>query len=238
MILAAGKGTRLKHLTTDKPKALVEINGKPLLGILIEKLKGEGFDHILINIHHFGDLIINYILKNNNFGIKIEFSDERNMLLDTGGAILKAADFFSGNQPVLIHNVDIVSDIELKPLIETFNNSNDIAHLTVRKRQTNRYLLFDNNMYLTGWTNKTENRFKWVNNSAENFKEYAFSGIWAAKPEFVKNIPFSGAFSIIDVWLEMAKHHKLKGVVDNTSTWYDIGTPERIVELEKIVNKK
>ncbi len=238
MILAAGKGTRLRHLTRNKPKALVEVNGKPLLEILIEKLKREGFDHILINLHHFGRMIKDYVLENNCFGITVEFSDESGKLLDTGGAILKAADFFAGNEPVLIHNVDIFSDIRLKPLIESFGKSNDIARLIVRKRETKRYLLFDENMYLSGWTNKSSGEIKRVKGKPENYNEYAFSGIWMAKPEFVRQIPFTGAFSIINVWLEMAKRHKIKGVVDNSSLWHDLGTPDRIAELERIVKEK
>ncbi len=239
MILAAGKGTRLKHLTNNRPKALVELNGKPLLGILIEKLKKEGFDHILINIHHFGELIVNYITKNNNFGIKVEFSDERDRLLDTGGAILKAANFFEGDQPVLIHNVDIFSDIKLKPVLESFKRGDDIANLLVRKRNTKRYLLFDEKMYLAGWTDKRTNSFKHVKGVAsQHYNEYAFSGIWFAKPQFVKLIPYKGAFSIVDAWLEIARQNKIKGIVDNSALWRDAGTPENLSSLEILLKKQ
>ena len=136
MIFAAGLGTRLKPLTDNIPKALVTIGGKPLLQHTIEKLKSSGFDEIIINIHHFADQIVEFILSKNSFDIKIEFSDESNELLDTGGGIKKASHFFCDGEPFLIHNVDILSNINLNDLYLFHNSSNSIATLVCSKRKT------------------------------------------------------------------------------------------------------
>ncbi len=232
MILAAGKGTRLKQLTSNKPKALVELNGTPIIGLLLQKLKSQGFNRILINIHHFGNMIIEYIQKNHNFGLDITFSDESKQLLGTGGAILKAAPFFSDNETVLIHNVDIFSNINFNILMKRYTQPDIIAKLIVNQRKTKRYLLFDENLNLTGWTNKTTNEYRWVSKPVNNFKELAFSGIWIAKPEFVNMISLKGSFSIIDTWLEIANKKRIVAIVDKSSQWFDLGTPERIKQAE------
>ncbi len=232
IILAAGKGTRLKVLTQNRPKALVPLNGTPMLGALILKLKSQGFHHLLINIHHFGDLIIDYVVQNKNFGIDIRFSDERNQLLDTGGAILQAASFFRGEEPVLVHNVDILSDIDLHQLMETFKKTAAIAGLVVQKRDTKRRLLFNKEHKLVGWTNSATRETKWVNAPLQNPQPFAFSGIWIAHPRFVENIPFSGRFSIIDAWIKIAQSETILGLIENNAQWHDLGTIERIEKAE------
>src|SRR5690606_32019928 len=151
MIFAAGMGTRLKPLTDTIPKALVPVGGKPLLQHIIEKLKRFGFNEIIINIHHFGQQIIDFVQENNSFDIRIEFSDEREQLLDTGGGIKKAAWFFDDNKPFLVHNVDILSNIDLQELYHFHLKNNTIATLLCSIRQTSRYLLFDTDNHLRGW---------------------------------------------------------------------------------------
>ena len=143
MIFAAGLGTRLKPLTDHMPKALVPVNGRPMLEHVILKLKQSGFNELVINIHHFGEQIIDFLEANQNFGLTIHISDEREQLLDTGGGIKKAAPFFQGNEPFLIHNVDILSDTDLKALYEYHLHSGNDATLLASKRTTARYLLFD-----------------------------------------------------------------------------------------------
>ena len=155
MILAAGLGTRLEHHTLERPKALVEVNGKPLLAYVIEKLIASNFRHIVINVHHFAEQIIEYIQRN-NFDARIEFSDETNRLLNTGGGILKAKPFLDGDEPFLVHNVDILSDIDLLKLADYHNATNSFATLAVGKRNSSRQFLFDSTMKLAGWRNNSK----------------------------------------------------------------------------------
>ena len=151
MIFAAGLGTRLKPLTEKIPKALVRVGDKTLLERVINKLKGAGTDKIVVNVHHFSNQIIDYLRRNDNFGVEILISDESDKLLDTGGGIKKASSLLSKTSPVLIHNVDILSNVNLKSFYES--NLNNDATLLVSKRKTKRYLLFDSDMRLVGWTN-------------------------------------------------------------------------------------
>ena len=153
MIFAAGLGTRLKPLTDDRPKAMVEVNGKPLIQHIIEKLTANGFDEIIVNVHHFAEQIIDFLHENNNFGIRIEISDERGMLLETGGGIKKAAHFFDDGKPFLVHNVDIFSNADLRELYNHHIESSSAATLLVSDRKSSRNLLFNDDMRLCGWQN-------------------------------------------------------------------------------------
>ena len=185
MILAAGLGTRLQALTHDKPKALVELNGKPLLQHCIENLIANGFHHIVINVHHFGEQIIDFV-SHHNFDAEIQISDERELLMDTGGGIIKATPLFKKSKAVLIHNVDIISDVNFYELSQQFLASGDDAWLLTQDRETNRKLLFDNENQLVGWMNKAEGQFKWVDESKsalrqaqgpQPYQEMAFGGL-------------------------------------------------------------
>ena len=160
MIFAAGLGTRLKPLTDNKPKALVEVGGKTMLELVILKLKEAGFNEIVINIHHFGQQIIDYLKANNNFGLTIHISDERDYLLDTGGGIKKATPFLMGNEPFLVHNVDIFSNVDLRQLYENHLKSGATATLLVSQRKTARHLLFNKENKLCGWHNNETGEVK------------------------------------------------------------------------------
>jgi len=232
IILAAGLGSRLKNITSNKPKALVEVNGKTMLELVIQNLKKQGVTDFLINIHHFGESIIEFLAINNNFGTNITISDERNQLLDTGGAILKAQNFILGNEPVLVHNVDIISDVNITDLLNYHKKNGSIATLCVRKRDSSRGLLFSKNMHLVGWTNIAKNEFKWVNKVYNNYSLFAFSGIYMISPRFVEEIKQSGKFSIIDTWLKVAKNNFISGFIDSSNTWHDLGTIEKINQAE------
>ncbi|MDR2853752.1 MAG: NTP transferase domain-containing protein, partial [Prevotellaceae bacterium] len=153
LIFAAGLGTRLQPFTNTMPKALVPIGGKPLLEHIILKLKHSGFDEIIINIHHFGEQIIDFLQNKNHFGIRIEISDERDILLNTGGGIRKTQWFFNDNAPFLVHNVDILSNIDLRNLYDNHLKNSALATLAVSERATQRYFLFDTQNTLHGWTN-------------------------------------------------------------------------------------
>ena len=233
MILAAGMGTRLGEMTRNQPKALVLFHDKPMLEQLLLRLKKQGFHQILINVFHFERQIIDFVKNHANFGLDIQFSNEKEQLLDTGGAIWFARDFFRGEEPVLVHNVDIFSDLDFQKMEQQFAATKALAGLVVRKRQTSRYLLFDNGQRLTGWENSKTGEQKWVTGKPEKYTRLAFSGIYYARPEFPQLLPFHGKFSIVDAWLKMAKTNPITALSDTASNWFDLGTPEKIREAEE-----
>jgi NDP-sugar pyrophosphorylase family protein len=233
MVFAAGLGTRLKDETSQKPKALVEVGGKTLLSHAIEKLKKSGITEIVINVHHFADQVIQYV-NSNDFGIKIHISDERDLLLDTGGGLKKAAPFFEGTEPILIYNVDILSNIDLSLVNKQHLETGALATLTVRKRETQRYLKFSNKQ-LTGWINKKTGETKIsLPEVFENSEEMAFSGIHIVQPEIFKMMPETERFSIIDLYLELAKTQKIMAFYDDSDLWIDVGKPEELEAARKI----
>jgi NDP-sugar pyrophosphorylase family protein len=236
MIFAAGLGTRLKEETLYKPKALVEVGGKPLLQHAIEKLKMEGFSEVVVNVHHFSDLIINF-LNNHDFGILVHISDETDKLLDTGGGLKKAAPFFKGNEPVLIYNVDVLSNLDLKNLVQEHLLSGALATLVVRERKTQRYFKFNKEQRLIGWLNKKTGEKKIVlPENFENATEMAFSGIHMVNPEFFQLMPAEEKFSITDFYLELAKEYLIKGYFDESQLWLDVGKPEQLESARKMFN--
>ncbi len=233
MILAAGKGTRLQPLTNDRPKALVEIQGKPLLEIILLKLKKSGFTDIIINVHHFAEQIIDFVNKN-DFGINIEISDEREKLLDSGGGILKAKDFFVGEKAFLVHNVDILSDLDLFALYDAHINSPAIATLAVKERPTSRQLIFDLEGKLCQWKNVQTGEIKQAVEPFGAAIPYAFSGIYMLSTDIFKHMPNKQVFSIIDVFLQLAKeNHLIRAYVHNYSKWYDMGRYEFVKDFNK-----
>jgi NDP-sugar pyrophosphorylase family protein len=234
MIFAAGLGTRLYPLTKDKPKALVEIAGKTLLEMAIEKVSKAGYHELIINIHHFGDHIIDFLEKNNNFGLSIAISDERNQLLDTGGGILKAAPWLDGDEPFLVYNVDVLSDIDLQLFRNFHQECGGIATLAVRDRKTARYLTFDESMQLSGWRNiKTGKEI--VSRNAQNYSLLAFSGIQLIEPSIFKLITETGSFPLIPLYLRLASDHVIMGYRDTSSLWMDLGKPDQIIEAERLI---
>ena len=234
MIFAAGLGTRLNNETLNKPKALVDVGGKTLLQRAIEKLKNEGVSEIVINVHHFSKLIISF-LNNSDFGIKILISDETEKLLDTGGGLKKAAGFLAGDEPILIYNVDIISDLSLQLLLEEHLKSNSLVTLAVRKRETQRYFKFNENKQLVGWINKKTGETK-ISRQAnfETAVEMAYSGIHIIQPEIFSLMPENDRFSITDFYLELAKTHSIKGYFDDSELWMDVGKPEQLEEVRKL----
>lgn len=233
MVFAAGLGTRLKDETSLKPKALVEVGGKPLLFHAIEKLKNAGITEIVINVHHFAGQVIQYV-NSTDFGIKIHISDERDLLLDTGGGLKNAACFLTGNEPVLIYNVDILSNIDLDLVKKQHLETGALATLTVRKRETQRYLKFSSKQ-LTGWINKKTGETKISRPEVfEDSEEMAFSGIHIVQPEIFKMMPETERFSIIDLYLELAKTQKIMAFYDDSDLWIDVGKPDELEAARKI----
>ena len=237
MIFAAGLGTRLKPITDSIPKALVPINGKPLLQLIIEKLKKSGFDEIIINIHHFPDQIINFLKANSNFGIRIEVSDERDELLDTGGGIRKAAWFFDDGKPFLVHNVDILSNIDLKVLYNQHVRTNSLATLVVSERDTFRYLLFDENRRLNGWINEKTGETKPANlDKIEFYNKLAFSGIQMLSPQVFQLMEkLQPKFPIMDFYLNNAATKTINGFVPVDFNMLDVGKLNILDEAERFL---
>lgn len=236
-IFAAGLGTRLKPLTDTMPKALVPVGGKPLLYHVIEKIKSAGIKKIVINIHHFGEMIIDYVKENNNFGIEIVFSDERQMLLETGGAIKHAVDLL-GDEPFLIHNVDILSNVDLEALINAHTESNSAATLLVSKRNSTRALLFSSDGNLNAWTNKTTGEVKtpYENIDIATLEEFAFSGIHIFTPRLFKYFgAYPEKFSIIDFYLNTCKEEKIKAYTQTNLQLLDVGKLDSLEKAEEYV---
>jgi len=236
LIFAAGLGTRLKHLTKDKPKALVEFNGKTILEHLILNLKSQGFNDFVINVHHFADKIENFLKENNNFNSNIEISDEREMLLETGGGLLKAKKFLSSSENFIIYNADIFSDINLKELVSEHKKNNALATLTVQERETSRKLLFNEENELCQWKNYDTNEVKEAKKTEDELKSWAFTGIHIISNEIFNHITEIGKFSIIDLYLRLAKNHKISAYKSAYSYWFDLGKPENIIEAETYIN--
>lgn len=237
MIFAAGLGTRLKPITDSIPKALVPICGKPLLQLVIERLVKYGFNEIIVNVHHFPDQIIDFLKENNDFGIRIEVSDERDLLLDTGGGVRKAAWFFDDNEPFLIHNVDILSNADLGELYRRHLATNSLATLVVSERDTFRYLLFDNNLRLNGWINEKTGETKpaGLQRTAEQ-RKLAFSGIQVMSPAvFDLMTGYEPKFPIMDFYLTHAASEIISGFVPADYKMLDVGKLNVIDEAEMFV---
>lgn len=233
MILAAGLGTRLQALTHDKPKALVELNGKPLLQHCIENLIDNGFHRIVINVHHFGEQIIDFV-SNNPFDANIEISDERDLLLDTGGGIVKATALFKNSKAVLVHNVDIISNVDFKNLGHQFLDSQDDAWLLTQERDSSRKLLFDDNNQLIGWTNKAEGQFKWVHDSFGQYQDMAFSGLHFFRSDLFGEFELKRQ-SVIDLYLDLAKRNRIVSKPIQPDYWFDLGKPEQLLAAENFL---
>jgi NDP-sugar pyrophosphorylase family protein len=235
LIFAAGLGTRLRPLTNDKPKALVVINGKTLLQITIEKLVYFGFDEIIVNVHHFADLMIETIEKNNGWGAKITISDERNELLETGGGLKKAAYFFDNNEPFLVHNVDVIHDLDLRKVYDYHLKNQALATLAVRKRSTSRYLLFNNEMELRGWQNIKTGEIKIAKRTQGQLWSFGFSGIHIIDPKIFSLLTENGKFSIINPYLRMTKTELIQGFDHSDSVWIDVGKHESLEEAKGLL---
>lgn len=230
MIFAAGLGTRLGPLTNSMPKALVEVNGKAMLEHVVEYLKSFGIRDVIINIHHFGNLIKEFITQKQQFGINIEISDESDELLDTGGGLLKAAHFFNDGRPFVAHNVDVLSKTDLNKVIEHHKQSAALATLVVKKRNTARYFLCDESGSICGWRN-TKTGEEIIVKPANPVSEFAFSGIQIVDPKIFAVNKLTGKFSLTKMYLDLAGKYPI-GTYKDDGLWFDLGKPENIIEAE------
>jgi len=212
MILAAGLGTRLRPLTNTRPKALVETGGRTLLEITLARLREFGFRDVIINVHHFPDMIVDYLRANENFGMHIEISREE-IVLDTGGGLKKAAWFFDDG-PFVVHNVDVISTIDVGRMLEFHNQHQALATLAVKDRETSRYLLFDEDLRLSGRASARD----------PQKVSLAFSGIHVISPRLFSLIEEDGVFSIITSYLNLAaRGEKILGFRADEYSWRDMG---------------
>ncbi len=237
MVFAAGLGTRLKPYTNTMPKALVPIQGEPLLGHVLSKLGKAGFDQVVVNVHHFANQIEEY-LANHSQGVNYTISDERSELLETGGGIKHAETLLNGSGAFLVHNVDILSNINLAEFY--YKHSQDsVATLLVSERHTERYLLFDKDMRLVGWTNvKTgEVRTPYATLEVEQCRKLAFSGVHVISDSIFELMDnWNGKFSIIDFYLSVCKDVVIKGVVMDNVEMVDVGKLDSLKVAERFVD--
>jgi NDP-sugar pyrophosphorylase family protein len=238
MVLAAGLGTRLRPLTNDRPKALVEVNGHTLLELTLTRLRQFGVNKVIINVHHFSELLVEYLAANNNFGMTIEISPE-NVLLDTGGGLKKAAHFFlrnggSEDEPFILHNVDVISTIDLGRMLKFHCENNALATLAVQERKTARYLLFDESGWLCGRRSQ-DGKTEQVR-AGSNPQALAFCGVHVISPRFLKLMSEEGVFSILQPYLRVAgAGEKILGFRADEYYWKDLGKPENLEEAERDV---
>ena len=247
MIFAAGLGTRLKPLTDTLPKALVPLAGKTLLEWQIERLKAAGITDIVVNVHHFPDMIINYLRENDNFGCRIQVSDERDMLLETGGGLRKAKELLTSSpdspiasSPILICNVDILSNIDIPTLLQAYNPE-EMGVVVVSERDTQRYLLFDEENRLCGWTNIATGEVKGEEairrGGHEAMKKLAFSGMQVLNPRIFdcmdEVVKLKGdKFSLIDLYLSIAEKEILRAYIPENYRMMDVGKINQLSEAE------
>jgi len=236
MLFAAGLGTRLRPLTNDRPKAMVVVKGKPLLQWAIERLVEAGSEEIIVNVHHYADMIVDFIKSKNSFGVRIEISDEREMVLETGGGLKKAQWFFDDGQPFLVCNVDILTNMDLLEFYQKHLESGALATLAVRNRPTSRYLLFDEKNHLTGWKNVTTGEIRSHLSEtqliAQKSKTLAFSGIHVLSPRIFDYLLDDKKFSIIEVYLRAMKNETILGYEHDEGFWLDVGRPESVKQAE------
>jgi mannose-1-phosphate guanylyltransferase len=234
MVLAAGLGTRLRPLTNDRPKALVEIAGRPLLEITLSRLRAFGISEVIINVHHFAEMVPDYLAKNNNFGMRIEISRE-DVLLDTGGGLKKASWFFledsDGREvPFILHNVDVLTNIDLRSLVDFHTKHQPLATLPVQARKTSRYLLFDEQLQLCGRRTGNDEIIR----QSEKPEPLAFSGIHVISPRIFSLMTEHGVFSIIDCYLRLAAQgEKILAFGSDEYYWRDLGRPENVTHAEE-----
>lgn len=230
LIFAAGKGTRLKPFTDNHPKALAVVNNVPLLERNIKFLQNYGINDFVINVHHFGEQIIDFLQEKENFGAKIEISDEKNELLETGGGLVFAKKYLENEENFLIMNADILTDLNISEFVKFHLSHQNVATLAVSDRVSSRKLMFNEDMILKGWVNKTTGETK-LSEFNKNFKELAFSGIHCVNSSIFDKIKRTGKFSIMEEYLDLMFENNIQGFQHNAKL-IDVGRPESVVEAE------
>ena len=242
MILAAGLGTRLRPLTDNRPKALVEVAGRTMLEITLSRLRALDIREVIINVHHFADMILEYLKTNDNFGMRIEVSREE-VLLDTGGGLKKAASFFLEDsngfeRPFILHNVDVISTIDLRRMVQFHTENQALATLAVQDRETSRYLLFDEQFQLCGRRSGHDQKNEFVRCS-QPVQALAFSGIHIISPRLFAMMIEEGVFSIITSYLRLAAlGEKILAFRADEYYWRDLGRPDDVLQAAQDEKQK
>lgn len=242
MILAAGLGTRLRPLTDNRPKALVELAGRTLLEIALARLRSFGICEVIVNVHHFAGMIVEYLEANHSFGMRIEVSREEE-LLDTGGGLKKAAWFFledsaDSEEPFILHNVDVVSTIDLRRMVQSHLENQALATLAVQDRETSRYLLFDDRLQLCGRRAGPAGDNEFVRSSRQT-QALAFSGIHVISPGIFAKMTEGGVFSIVNFYLQLAaRGENISAFRADEFYWRDLGRPDNLVQAAQDFEQK
>ena len=238
IIFAAGVGSRLGEFTKNRPKALVEISGITLLEAAIRKLKIHGVEEIIINVHHFADMIEEYLVKKRNFNIRIELSDEREQLLETGGGLMKASWFFDDNEPFITYNVDILTSLDISSLVRYHKTTNALVTLACKERNTQRYFLIDKSNRLCGWENiKTGDRIDAIHVEGA-VERVGYSCITVMNPEIFDRVGEKGVFSLTPLFLRLAKEYPVIAYKHNKDYWTDIANPQRLNDAAGYFSKR
>jgi NDP-sugar pyrophosphorylase family protein len=236
MIFAAGLGTRLQPLTDNMPKALVPVAGIPMLERVIGRLTAAGFTELVVNVHHFGRQIIDFVQQHNQFGVTLHISDERGLLLDTGGGILQARRWLDGDEPFLVHNADIITDLDLPAFYRHHLSSGATATLLTNHRSTTRYLLADDACRLRGWTNLATSELlphSLTADTAAGYHRLAFGGVHVLSPAIFRHMnrpPWQGRFPIIPFYLSICDEVRIDTYTADDIHWYDVGKPATLAQ--------
>jgi NDP-sugar pyrophosphorylase family protein len=234
MIMSAGKGTRLGKITETIPKVLVDINGKSLLQIAVETCTRYGFDDIIVNVHYLADMVEEEIRRLNRMGFKITVSNERELLLENGGGLYKAKDFFDGN-PFLVYNADIVTDLDLSSLYHYHIKKNGLATLAVRNREGSRFLLVNSEGVLKGWCNIATGEKIIAVREEEELLKIGFSSIQIIGPEIFKYMK-EGVYTVVSLYLELASSNRIYTYRCNDGYWFNVGTPENLESVREFLS--
>ena len=232
MILAAGLATRLRPLTDNIPKALVRFKEVPLLHRVVNNLREAGIGEIIVNVHHFPDQVIDFLQAHNYYGRKVVVSDERERLMDTGGALIHAAWFLDDGNPFLVHNVDVYTNLDIRKLIDFHMNGDALVTMAVKDRPTSRSLLFDDRFRLIGWRHNEKAEEIMIPGEKQVAYSYGNSCIQVIQPEFFRLINTDEPFSLTGTYLELAKDHTIRGFEHNKDYWYDLGRYENFKRAE------
>ena len=230
MVLAAGLGTRLRPLTDDRPKALVTVGGRTLLELTLMRLRSAGVTEVIVNLHHFADAVADFLKENHGFGMRVELSRE-DVLLDTGGGLKQAGGFFAGDEPFLLHNVDVLTNIDLRRMVESHQQSGALATLAVQARASARQLLFDDQLQLCGRRRGPEPEMA---RPCSQPQALAFCGIHVLSPRLLGMWQEDGVFSIVDTYLRLARAGgKIAAFRADACYWRDLGKPEDLAAAEQ-----
>ncbi|MCK4853108.1 MAG: nucleotidyltransferase family protein [Bacteroidales bacterium] len=235
MILAAGLGTRLKPLTDNTPKALVPFKGTPMVERVIRNLAEAGVDNIMVNVHHFGDQVIQFLDSLVIKGVSISISDESNELMDTGGALLQARQFLMDEEDFLVHNVDVFTNLNIGELIRTHKKSDALATIAVKKRPTSRSLLFDNEGLLCGWKHNETGEARILRPRTDTLKDFGNTCIQVISRDFFNFFQKTEPRSLTEMYLELANHQRIVSFVHNEDYWYDLGRYEHFIKADQEV---